>query len=161
MSQHSLQGNFEIFDASSYRVGIVVAMFNADVSAQLLKSAQDMCALYGIKPENITVHEVPGSVEIPFVLSTLAKSNKSFDALVALGTIIEGETPHFEYVCKIVSEGVLRVTLDENIPIGFGILTCKNHAQALERIDTGGTAVRAVLNSVKIAQEYDIQNTTN
>lgn len=65
MSQHSLQGNFEIFDASSYRVGIVVAMFNADVSAQLLKSAQDMCALYGIKPENITVHAVPGSVEIP------------------------------------------------------------------------------------------------
>jgi len=150
--QNTEQGKFEIFDASSYKVGIASAQFNRDIADELLSSALSKCEEYGISKENISVKKVPGSVEIPIILKAMAES-KGFDCLVALGTIVRGDTPHFDYVAKLVSEGVLRVMMDYGIPVGFGVLTCENKEQALVRIGSGGGAVEAALQSAKIIKE--------
>jgi 6,7-dimethyl-8-ribityllumazine synthase len=148
MTQTIPKKEFEVFNASAYRIGIVVGMFNDEITEKLLESAKEMCVQYSIPEENISVYRVAGCVEIPVILKNLAE--KKYDCLVALGVIIRGDTPHFEYVAKIVSEGVLRVMMDYGIPVGFGILTCENIEQARIRIHTGGGAVEAALQSAKI-----------
>jgi 6,7-dimethyl-8-ribityllumazine synthase len=152
MSQNLPKAEFKVFNAESYKVGIVVAVFNPDIGESILASALEKCRLYSIPESNITVHKVAGSVEIPVVLQALAET-KSYDCLVALGTIIRGETPHFDYVAKIVSEGVLRVMLDYHIPIGFGVLTCENKDQALARVLSGGGALETALQTRKQISE--------
>lgn len=147
MSQQVQKGQFEKFDASSYKIAIVTARFNREICDGLLESALKTCEQYGIK--NPSVYKVPGSVEIPVILKILA-STKKYDCLVALGAVIRGETPHFEYVAKMTSEGVLRVMMDYEIPIGFGVLTCENQDQAIARVHVGGEAVEAGLQSAKI-----------
>jgi 6,7-dimethyl-8-ribityllumazine synthase len=150
MTQTIPKKEFELFDASSYKIGIVVGMFNDEITSKLLQSAKEMCTRYSISEENISVYHVAGCVEIPAILKALAQKEEKYDCLVALGAIIRGDTPHFDYVAKIISEGVLRVTLDHTIPIGFGVLTCENIEQAQVRTHTGGAAVEAALQSAKI-----------
>ena len=133
MTQDAHKGIFESFDAGDYRIGIVAALFNAEISNQLSDSALAKCEAYRISQSNITVHRVAGAIEIPVVLKALAETKK-YDCLVALGSIIRGETPHFDYVAKIVSEGTLKIMMDYGIPVGFGVLTCENEAQALARL---------------------------
>ncbi len=150
--QNVEQGKFELFDASSYKVGIVCAQFNQDIMDAVLASAMEACEKYGIKKENLIIKKVPGSVEVPVVLKAFAET-KTYDCLVALGAIIRGDTPHFDYVAKIVSEGVLRVMMDYGLPVGFGILTCDNKEQALVRISAGAGAAVAALESAKMIKE--------
>ena len=146
--QNSTNQAFEKFDASNIRIGIVVAKFNSDITSKMLDSAMAMSKKYNIPTENIVIKYVAGSVEIPYLLQTLAISEE-VDCLVALGVVIRGDTSHYDYVCKMVSEGVMRVMLDENIPIGFGISTTENHQQAVDRIENGGGALEAVLQALK------------
>ncbi len=148
MAQQSERGIFEPFDASTYRVGIVCAEFNADLTSQLLAHARTALKAYGVRDENVFVYRVPGSVEIPLLLQQAIRKH-ALNATVALGVIIRGETPHFDYVAKIVSEGVLRVALDESVPVGFGVLTCENHEQAEVRVHAGADAVAAALHSAR------------
>ncbi|HYF04666.1 MAG TPA: 6,7-dimethyl-8-ribityllumazine synthase [Patescibacteria group bacterium] len=131
------------------KVGIVVAKFNSDITSKLLASAQKTLALCGVKKGNIAVVEVAGAAELPHGLQRLALK-KRFDCLVALGCIIKGETPHFDYVCKMAQEGVLRVSLDYVVPIGFGVVTVNNLKQANARIYVGGEAALAALGLTKI-----------
>ncbi|MBI4239417.1 6,7-dimethyl-8-ribityllumazine synthase [Candidatus Uhrbacteria bacterium] len=151
--QEAKKGEFEIFDARSFHVGIVVAQFNWDVCEKLLVNAQQMASVYTIPSEHIDVVTVAGSIEIPLALQFLAETEK-YDVLLALGCVMRGETPHFDYVCKIASEGILRVSLDFSIPVGFGILTCNNFEQAHARLDAGGAALRAALHSKKFMQAF-------
>ena len=153
MSQNANTGEFKIFDASEYRVGIVCAEFNSDITSLVLKDSLAKCEDYGVLKKNIVIHKVHGCVEIPLILHKMAQTGE-FDCLVALGVVIRGETAHFDYVCNIVSEGVLRVSLDNYIPVGFGILTCENKEQAEKRINFGGHSVEAALHSSKIIKEY-------
>ena len=148
MSQNTLRGEFEVFDAKEYRIGIVLALFNSHIGEALFFSAIEMCKKYNIPESNITVHRVAGSVEIPILLQALAETKK-YNCLVALGTIIRGETAHFDYVAKIVSEGVLRIMLDYKIPVGFGVLTCENNEQAHARVLSGGGAVETAIQTAK------------
>ncbi len=148
------RAEFEKFDASNYKVGIVVAQFNLDITNKLLDSAMTMLTDYGIPKRELEVFKVAGCVEVPLILQKLAAS-RSYDCLVALGAVIRGQTPHFDYVCKIVSEGVLEVMLKLEVPIGFGILTTNNHKQALARIDAGAGAVQADLRSAKINKQLN------
>ncbi|MDE2031106.1 MAG: 6,7-dimethyl-8-ribityllumazine synthase [Patescibacteria group bacterium] len=148
MSQNIAKREFEIFNAKSYHVGIVVGAFNYEVTDKLLESAVEMCHKYSIPDDNIKIYHVAGSVEIPVILKALA--GEKYDCLVALGAIIRGDTPHFDYVAKIVSEGVLQVMMTSGIPVGFGVLTCENIEQAQARLHTGGGAVEAALQSAKI-----------
>ena len=131
-------------DVSAFRVGVAAARFNATITAALLRSAEAELKRHRIKPQAITVLRVPGSIEIPLALKLLAETGK-YEALLALGAVIRGETPHFDYVCRIASDGVLRVMLDYGVPVGFGILTTHTEEQARARFHAGAQAVRAAL----------------
>lgn len=152
MAQEVQKAQFSIFNASSYHVGIVVAQFNRDITEGLLDSALQMLAKYDVPKEHILTFRVAGSIEIPSILKNLAESQK-YQCLVALGVVIRGETPHFDYVCKIVSEGILRVMLDYGISVGFGILTTNDHEQAAKRLHVGGEAAEAALQNSKLIKE--------
>lgn len=135
---------FAPFDARAWKLGIVVARFNQQITAQLYTSAMARAAEYQMVSENITTIDVAGAVEIPLALQSLARTGQ-YEALLAIGCVINGETPHFEYVCKYVTEGVLRVQLDAHVPIGFGVLTCNDDAQAQARAQLGGEHLDAAL----------------
>lgn len=146
--QHAEQAEFKPFDASEWKIGIVVAQFNKHITGKQRESALEMAKRYDIVPENITTIRVAGAIEIPLALQKLAASGE-YAALLALGCIIQGETPHFDYVAKFVTEGILRVQLDHSISIGFGILTCNNEQQAIDRTQLAGEHLEAALQQSK------------
>lgn len=146
--QHAQQADHKTFDASDWRIGIVVAQFNTGITDRLYQSALKRAAEYGIPETNISTIKVAGSVEIPLALQHLAMSGE-YQALLAVGCVIKGDTPHFDYVCKFVTEGVLRVQLDHKIPVGFGVLTCNDQAQAESRANLGGDHLDAALQLAK------------
>ncbi len=135
---------YKYLDGSKLKAGIVVARWNGEITDKLLESSLKTLKKSKINTKNIRIVSVAGAVEIPFALHKLAQSKK-FDFLVALGCVIKGDTPHFDYVCKMVQEGVLKVMLDENIPVGFGVLTMNNLEQGKIRIHVGGEAALAAL----------------
>jgi 6,7-dimethyl-8-ribityllumazine synthase len=121
--------------AKGRRFGIVVARFNEFITQRLLEGAQDELLRYGADGDNIEVVRVPGSFEIPYAASELAKSKK-YDALICLGTVIRGLTPHFDYVAREVAKGIASTALATGIPIIFGVLTADTIEQAIERAGT-------------------------
>ncbi len=135
-------------DGSQLKIGVVVSKFNSDITNNLLKGALATLGGNGVSARNIIVTRVPGSFEIPLACQKLAQTKK-FDGLIALGCIIKGETDHNIYISNAVSDGIMEVMLDYNLPIGFGILTPNNLKQAKERSsgkdNKGGEAARAVL----------------
>lgn len=151
--QKAKQAEYKPFDASLWKLGLVVAQFNKPITEQLQNSALDRAKEYKIPNSNITVLEVAGAIEIPLVLQRMAKSG-DYDALLAIGCVIQGATPHFDYVCKFVTDGVLRVQLDYSMPIGFGILTCNDEAEAQARAQLGSEHLDAVLHQVKELRQY-------
>lgn len=119
----------EAVDCHDLRVAIVAASWHEQVMDGLLAGAQRACADHRVEAPVIT--RVPGSFELPVVASALAQ--QGYDALIALGVVIRGGTPHFDYVCTAVTDGLSRVALDNTLAIGFGVLTCDNDAQAFDR----------------------------
>lgn len=124
------------------RLGIVASRFNEDISAQLLERAKAEAAKLGLV--EVVVQSVPGALEIPVALQWMAQSGR-FDALVALGAVIRGETYHFEIVSNESARGVLDVSLDFGVPIANGILTTEDEDQAKARLDKGAEAVRVAV----------------
>ena len=135
------------------RIGIAVADFNADITRKLLAGALAALTNAGVKKGDVHVVHVPGSFELPLVCQKMAKTKK-FDALVALGSVIKGETDHYHYVAGEASRGVMDVMLKFDIPIGFAILTTNTLEQAIARsgkkIDAGGSAAKAALRMVSL-----------
>lgn len=121
--------------ASGLKFGIVVARFNELLSTRLLSGAKDALVRHGAAEEDIDVAWVPGAFEIPLVTAQLAGSER-YDAVVALGVVIRGGTPHFEYVASEVAKGVAKVTLDTRVPVTFGVITADTIEQAVERAGT-------------------------
>ncbi len=119
------------------RVALVVARFNAAIGEGLLAGALRALEEAGIAEDNVTLASVPGALEVPLALQGLAQSG-DFDALVALGAVIRGETYHFEIVANESARGVSEVALESGIPVGNGILTCDTDAQARARMDQKG-----------------------
>jgi 6,7-dimethyl-8-ribityllumazine synthase len=146
--QHAPQSTQEPFDASAWKIGIVVAQFNRHITQALQNSAVARAAAYNIAADAIDIIEVAGAVEIPLALQQLAKTGK-YNAVVAIGCVIKGETPHFDYVCDFVTQGILRVQLDNHLPIGFGVLTCNTEAEALARTTLGADHLDAALQLAK------------
>ena len=116
-------------DASGLAVGVVVADFNRGITGRMLEGALEVLKASEVKKTDIHVLHVPGSFEVPFGCLTLLKKKK-YDALVALGCIIKGETEHDRYIAAAVSEGLMQLSLRYNVPIGFGIITTNDLAQA-------------------------------
>ena len=124
--------NGSIPDASEMRFGIVVSEWNNNITSPLLQGAVDTLKKNGAKMENITIRTVPGSFELIFGCSQLAKSGW-VDAIIAIGCVIRGDTPHFDYICQGVTQGLSEINANGNIPIVFGLLTTNSVEQAEER----------------------------
>ncbi len=151
--QQSPKGQFKKFNAKEYRVAIVVAQFNRDITEAITKHAVAALAEYGVLEENMPIHRVSGSVEIPVILKALVDTNR-YDAIIAVGAIIRGSTDHYTHVANIVVDGVNR-TMAAGVPVGFAVLTVENHAQAVERLDIGRDAAVAALQAAKIVKNIE------
>jgi 6,7-dimethyl-8-ribityllumazine synthase len=121
--------------AKGMRFGIVVSRFNDFINRRLLDGAMDALARHGAEEGMITVARVPGSFEIPLMAKKLAVSGK-YDAIICLGAVIRGATPHFEYISAEVTKGIAQVALESGLPDSFGILTTDTIEQAIERAGT-------------------------
>lgn len=133
---------------------IIVSRFNEFISSKLLSGAVDELVRHGVKDENITVIWSPGAFEIPIIAQKCAKSG-SYNAIIALGAIIKGSTPHFDYVSAELSKGIASVGLDTGIPVIFGVLTTENIEQAIERAGTkagnkGSDAAKAAIEMANV-----------
>ena len=145
------------YDASGLKVAVVAASWHTQVMDGLVGGATRALAAYGIsEPEVI---RVPGTFELPVVASALARAG--YDAVVALGVVIRGGTPHFEYVCSAATDGLTRVGVDHAMPVGFGVLTCDTEEQALDRAglegsaeDKGWEATAAALDTARVLAPY-------
>lgn len=124
-----VEGSFEAGDA---RFAIVVARWNSEITEALLNGALRALQRHGVADGNITVVRVPGAFELPLAASKVAKSGQ-YAAVICLGCVIRGGTPHFEYVCRECTRGIGEVALKENLPIAFGVLTTDDLQQALDR----------------------------
>ncbi len=134
------------------KFGIVVSRFNDFISKRLVEGAVDTLLRHGAKDNEIEIVWVPGSFEIPLVAGRLAKSKK-FDAIICLGAVIRGSTPHFEYVAGEAAKGVAKVSLDTGLPVIFGVITAENLEQAIERAGTkdGNKGRDAALSAIEMA----------
>ena len=119
-------------DARGMKIGVIVSRFNNFITAKLLEGALEGLKTHGGADDDLTVVHVPGAFEIPIVAAQMAASGK-FDALVCLGAVIRGDTPHFDYVCDAVTYGVSKAVWEYRTPISFGVLTTDNVQQAMER----------------------------
>jgi 6,7-dimethyl-8-ribityllumazine synthase len=141
--------------AKGMTFGIVVSRFNDFICSRLTEGALDALIRAGADDKNITVVKVPGAFEIPLAAKKLAKSGK-FDALICLGAVIRGATPHFEYVSAEVSKGVATVSLETEVPIAFGVITTDTLEQAIERAGTksGNKGWDAALSAIEMANLF-------
>lgn len=135
---------------------IVVSRFNEFISSKLLSGAVDELTRHGVKEDNITVVWSPGAFEIPVLTKKIAKSG-SYDAVIALGAIIRGSTPHFDYVSSELSKGIASVSLETGVPVIFGVLTTENIEQAIERAGTkagnkGSDAAKAAIEMANLVK---------
>jgi 6,7-dimethyl-8-ribityllumazine synthase len=138
--------------AKGLKFGIVVGRFNEFISSKLLGGAIDALVRHGGDEENIEAAWVPGAFEIPLVAQKMANS-KRFDAVICIGAVIRGSTPHFDYVASEVSKGIAKVSLDAGIPVIFGVLTTDSIEQAIERAGTkaGNKGYDAAVTAIEMA----------
>ena len=138
--------------ARDFKFAIVVSRFNEFISKSLLSGAMDSLTRHEASADNVDVAWVPGSFEIPLVASRLAASGK-YDAVICLGAVIRGNTPHFDYVAAEVSKGIARVGLDTGVPVAFGIITADTLEQAVDRAGAkaGNKGWQAALTAIEMA----------
>ncbi len=151
-------------DGQGLRVAVVQARFNREITDGLANGAME--ALEQCKVDAARKFLVPGAFEIPLMCQKLAQTKK-FDGIIALGAVVRGETPHFDYVSKAVTDGILRVMLDSGVPIAFGVLTANNLAQAAARAkagegNKGGETALALVETIigikKISKYFELRN---
>ena len=148
-------------DANGLRVALVVSRFNHLISIRLLDGARTTLLERGIDPEGLHLYWVPGAFEIPQATRWLAESGR-FDAIVTLGSVIRGGTPHFDYVCRGVTDGVREVMRTTNVPVAFGVLTTDDIDQALARAggaegNKGREVALAAIEMAQLVQRIDVQ----
>jgi len=124
-------------DGQPLRVAIAVSRYNETVTRGLLEGARAALAECGVRPDAVDVAHVPGALELPLVARELALGGR-YDAVVALGAVIRGETDHYAYVCAETARGCAQVALETGVPVGFGVLTCETLAQARDRSTASG-----------------------
>lgn len=147
-------------NAGNYKFGIIIGRFNEFIGSKLLYGCLDALKRHGASDDNIEIAWTPGAFEIPLVAKKMAKTKK-YDAIICLGAVIRGATPHFDYVSAEVSKGIAHVMLETEVPVIFGILTTDNIEQAIERagsksgnkgFDVAVTAIEMV-NLIKTIEE--------
>lgn len=139
--------------AKGLKFGIIVSRFNDFITSKLLDGAMDALLRHGAKEEDVVVVRVPGSFEIPMVARKMALKG-TYNAIICLGTIIRGATPHFEYIAAEVSKGIASASMETNVPVAFGIITSDTIEQAVERAGTksGNKGWDAAITAIEMAQ---------
>ncbi|MEZ5073200.1 MAG: 6,7-dimethyl-8-ribityllumazine synthase [Bacteroidales bacterium] len=139
-------------DGSGMKFGIVVSEWNEAITAALLEGAINTLTAHGVERDRIQVKTVPGSFELPYGARIVAEQG-SPDAVICIGCVIQGETPHFDYICQGVSQGIMELNLDYDIPFIFGVLTTLNQQQALDRAGGkhGNKGDEAAVTALKMA----------
>lgn len=142
------------------RVAIAVARWNGHITSRLLEGARRTLLEAGFSDEDIDVYEVPGAVELTFAASQLIETS-SYDAVIVFGCVIRGETPHFDYVCQSVTQGVTALNADCDTPVIFGLLTVENEQQALDRIGgscghKGCEAASTAIDMIRFRRSIDV-----
>ncbi|MBR4742376.1 MAG: 6,7-dimethyl-8-ribityllumazine synthase [Desulfovibrio sp.] len=143
--------------AKDMRIALVATRFNDFIVDRLISGAIDCFERHGGDRANLTIVRVPGAFELPIVLQKLAESKK-YTGLLAIGCVIRGATPHFDYVCAEASKGIAQIMLQTGVPIGFGLLTCDSIEQAIERAGSKGgnkgvEATMALLETVHVLEQ--------
>ncbi|MCK5780387.1 MAG: 6,7-dimethyl-8-ribityllumazine synthase [Psychrilyobacter sp.] len=149
-----LEGNF---NGENIKVGVVCGRFNEFITSKLLGGAKDALVRHGVSEKNIDVAWVPGVYEMPLIAKKMVETKK-YDTVIALGAVIKGSTPHFDYVSAEVSKGIAMVSMDSGIPVIFGVLTTNTIEQAIERAGTkagnkgfdAGVSAIEMVNLVKV-----------
>lgn len=134
------------------KIGIVVARFNEFITNKLLDGALDALERHGVSEENIDVAWVPGAFEIPLIARKMAELDK-YDAVITLGTVIRGSTPHFDYVCNEAAKGVANASVETGKPVIFGVITTETIEQAIERAGTkaGNKGAESAVSAIEMA----------
>jgi len=140
-------------DASNMCFGIVVAEWNEEITGALLKGCTDTLEKHGALPENIHVKTVPGSFELIYGAHQMCL-NGGYDAVIILGCVIQGDTPHFDYICQGVTAGIARINATSEIPVIYGLLTCLNMQQAKDRSggSLGNKGDECAIDAIKMAK---------
>ncbi len=134
------------------KIGVVASRFNEFITRKLLDGAQDALLRHGVAADNIDVAWVPGAFEIPLVAQKLVQTKK-YDAVVCVGAVVRGATPHFEYIAAEVTKGIARASLDSGVPISYGVITTDTLEQAIERAGSkvGNKGFDAATNAIEMA----------
>ena len=145
------------FDGRDVRIAIVAGRFNEFITSKLVGGALDVLKRNDVSEENIDIAWVPGAFEIPLIAKKLANTQK-YDAIITLGAVIKGSTPHFDYVCSEVSKGVSQISLQSELPVIFGVLTTNNIEEAIERAGTkagnkGADAAFSAIEMINLIKE--------
>ena len=145
------------FDGRDVRIAIVAGRFNEFITSKLVGGALDVLKRNDVSEESIDIAWVPGAFEIPLIAKKLANTQK-YDAIITLGAVIKGSTPHFDYVCAEVSKGVAQISLQSELPIIFGVLTTNNIEEAIERAGTkagnkGSDAAFSAIEMINLIKE--------
>lgn len=142
-------------DARGLKMALVLSRFNSFITERLLEGAQDALARHGAEAADLAVIRVPGAFELPLAARKLAESGR-YDAVIALGTVIRGSTPHFDYVAAEVSKGLAQVSLQSGLPVAFGVLTCDTIDQAIERAGTkaGNKGFDAAMTAIEMVNLF-------
>ncbi len=142
-------------NAEGFRFGIVASRWNEFISGRLVDGALDALKRLGATQEHVTVYRVPGAFEIPLLALTLAQSHK-VDAIICLGTIIRGQTPHFDYIANEVAHGISKAGLETGVPVVFGIVTADTVDQAIDRagVKLGNKGFEAAMTAVELVNLY-------
>ena len=145
-----------MLDARGKTFGVTISRFNEFITQKLLDGALDCLRRHGAEEDKITIAWVPGSFEIPYAAHRMAKSGK-FDAVISLGTVIKGQTPHFDYIANEVAKGVARISLETGVPTIFGVITADTLEQAIERAGTkaGNKGWDAALSAIEMVKLFE------
>lgn len=149
----------DVPDGANYMIAIAVAEWNYNITGNLLKGAVGALEKHGVQPDNIIIKHVPGTFELPSAASYLAKT-EDFDGIITIGSVIQGETKHFDFVCQAASQGVKDVALMENLPVIFCVLTDNTLEQAIDR-SGGKHGNKGVEAAVACLKMIDLQQSLN
>ena len=151
MSTHNLSQYSDVPDASDMRIGVVVSEWNSEITFAMKDGAVDTLLAHGVTESDIIVRYVPGSFELTFGAQMMANHCR-VDAIIAIGCVIRGETPHFDYICQGVTAGLTQVSIQEELPVIFGVLTTNNLEQALDRAGGkhGNKGIEAAATAIKM-----------
>jgi len=143
--------------AKGKKFGIVASRFNEFITNKLLEGALDALKRHGAKDEEIEIVWVPGSFEIPYAAQRMATGKKKYDAIICVGAVIRGSTPHFEYISAEVTKGIAQTGLNTGIPVIYGVITPDTLEQAIERAGTkaGNKGFQAAMSAIEMANLFD------